>query len=57
MTMANKEKTTKFITRDYAAYVRKIEGEEFNKPDDAYEFSNGRKFKSTDRGTTGFYRR
>lgn len=32
-------------------------GEEWNKPDTAYEFSNGKKKDSTDRYTTGIYRK
>ena len=36
---------------DYAALVRKVEGEDFKKKEDVYEFSNGRKFK--DSGSNG----
>lgn len=32
-------------------------GEQWAKPDTAYEMSNGRKFDSTDQYTTGIYRR
>lgn len=42
---------------DFASEVRKHWGDEFYKPDVVYEWSNGKKFESTDRGTTGFYRR
>lgn len=36
--------------------VRRSWGSEFSAPDHAiYEFSNGRQFDSTDRGSTGFY--
>ena len=36
--------------------VRRAWGPEFNMPDKgAYEFSNGRKWESTDRGLTGLY--
>ena len=38
--------TTKEI--DFASLVRKAEGEDANKPDVIYEFSNKREFKSTD---------
>ena len=36
---------------DYAALVRKTLGEEYNKKEDVYEFSNGRTFK--DSGSNG----
>lgn len=36
---------------DYAALVRKQEGEDWNKPEVAYEFSKGRKFN--DSGSNG----
>lgn len=32
---------------DYAAWVRKLWGKEWNKPEIVYEFSNGRKFEET----------
>ncbi len=53
------EQTKPVTTRvlNWAAEVRKAWGDEYQKPDVAYEFSNGRKFESSDRGTTGFYRR
>lgn len=49
--MANEQNpvTTKLI--DYAALVRKVEGEDMNKKEDVYEFSNGRKFE--DSGSNG----
>ena len=49
----------KVVTRpvDYAALVRKVEGEEFKKPEPSYEFSNGRNFNSTDDAESGIYRR
>jgi hypothetical protein len=34
-------------TIDYGAMVRKQWGKEWNKPEIAYEFSNGRKFDET----------
>ena len=40
---------------DYAALVRKLEGKEWNKPDVAYEFSNGKETDSTDRTNSGLY--
>jgi len=38
-------------------YVRKVAGEEFGLPDVAYEFSNKRKFESTDNSEHGVYKR
>lgn len=43
-------------TINYSALVRKEWGENWNKPDIAYEFSNGRKFLDTDRSESGVYR-
>jgi hypothetical protein len=41
---------------DWNQMVRASWGSEFSAPDHGlYEFSNGRKFDSTDRGTTGIY--
>ena len=40
---------------DYAAEVKKQWGKEWNKPEVVYEFSNGRKFESTDRTASGIY--
>ena len=41
---------------DWAEMCRRAWGSEFNAPDHGiYEFSNGRKFDSTDRGFHGFY--
>jgi hypothetical protein len=51
--MADQQVTTKPI--DYAALVRKVLGEEANKPEAVYEFSNGREFKSTDKTDHGIY--
>ncbi len=43
-------------TIDWAEMVRRSWGSEFNAPDHGvYEFSNGRRFDSSDRGFTGFY--
>lgn len=57
--MARLENTKPVTTRviNWGAEVRKIWGDEYHKPDVVYEFSNSRKFESSDRGTTGFYRR
>lgn len=40
---------------DWAALVRKAWGPEFNQPDKAYEFSNGKAFNSTDGNRGGIY--
>jgi hypothetical protein len=46
--------TTRSI--DWGELSRRAWGSEWNTPDHGvYEFSNGRKFDSTDRGTTGIY--
>lgn len=57
--MARLQNTKPVTTRktDFAAEARKHWGDEYYKPDAAYEWSNGKKYESTDRGTTGFYRR
>ena len=39
---------------DWAAWMRKIWGDKWLERDDAYEFSNGRKFKDP-QGTSGPY--
>lgn len=44
---------TKII--DWAAEVRKAWGPEWSEPDVAYQFSNDRKFKSTDGAGGGIY--
>ena len=44
-------------TIDYAAWVRKLWGKEWNKPDTAYEFSNDRKFEDTTEQGGSFYQR
>ena len=53
--MAVAKVTTRTVSWD--ALVRQALGPEFNKPDVAYKFNNGRKFDSTDKGTSGVYRR
>lgn len=46
--------TTRLI--DWSAQARTAWGSEWSAPDHGmYEFSNGRKFDSTDRGVTGIY--
>ncbi len=40
---------------DWAAEVRKAWGPEFQQPDTAYKFSNGREFRSTDGMRGGIY--
>lgn len=40
---------------DWAALVRKAWGPEFNQPDKAYQFSNGREASSTDGQRGGIY--
>lgn len=40
---------------DWAALVRRAWGPEFSQPDKAYQFSNGRDFKSTDSLRGGIY--
>ena len=51
--MASKPKT---VVYNWLALVTKADKHR-NRPDPAYEFSNGRTFESTDRGTTGVYRK
>ena len=41
--------------RNWGAEVRRAWGEEYYKADTAYEFSNGREFKSTDASDSGIY--
>lgn len=53
--MSSQRVTTKTI--DYAALVRKNQGEDQKKPETVYQFSNGKEFKSTDDKETGIYRR
>lgn len=42
-------------TLDWASFVRAAWGEEFNQPDTAYRFSNGREFKGTENVGGGIY--
>lgn len=50
----SQEKPT-FLERSWKAIVLRQWGPEYNRSDDAYEFSNGRKFESSDRGDSGVY--
>ena len=43
--------------KSWEQQVVKAWGPEYRKPDIAYEFSNGRKFDSTDQYSTGIYKR
>lgn len=40
-----------------SAMVKKAWGSEYSRRDVVYEFSNGRRFESTDRGESGVYRK
>lgn len=40
---------------DWASFVRAAWGVEFNEPDQAYQFSNGREFKGTEGNRGGIY--
>lgn len=42
-------------TIDFGALVRKTLGDEYHKHEKVYQFSDGRKFESSDYGTHGFY--
>lgn len=57
--MAASTPTSKVSTRTFSLLdlVQRVWKEEWNKPEKAYEFKNGRKFDSTDRQTTGIYTR
>lgn len=44
-------------SQSWGAIVKRAWGSEYNRPDVSYEFSNGRKFLSTDRDESGVYRR
>lgn len=46
-----------FTNRSWKEMVDKAAGKDKNKPDVAYEFSNGRKFDSTDSTSSGIYER
>ena len=40
---------------DFKSLVVKAFGDQWLKPETAYEFSNGRKFESSDQSTSGIY--
>lgn len=42
-------------TLDWASFCRAAWGAAFNEPDTAYQFSNGREFKSSDASRGGIY--
>lgn len=42
-------------TLEWASFVRAAWGVEFNEPDVAYRFSNGREFKGTENAGGGIY--
>lgn len=42
---------------DYAALVKRVQGEDANKPDVVYQFSNNREFNSTDATNSGIYQK
>lgn len=44
-------------TFSFSALVKKKWGKEWTKPDVAYQFSNGRRFYSTDRAESGVYKK
>lgn len=54
--MAFNTRAPKFVTYSWESEVKKHD-KEHGKPNVAYEFSNGRKFYSTDRSETGLYKR
>lgn len=41
---------------DFGALVKRLLGDEYHKHETVYQFSNGRKFESSDYGTQGIYR-
>ena len=53
--MANETNAPSSRVIDWAALVRKAWGPEYDQPDKAYEWSNGRKFDSTDGARGGIY--
>jgi len=44
-----------FLVRSWKVLVLKAFGPDYNRSDECYEFSNGRKFESSDRGDSGVY--
>ena len=44
-----------FSSRTMKELAQQAEGKDWNKPEVVYEFSNGRKFESTDNTDSGIY--
>jgi hypothetical protein len=42
---------------NFADLVKRREGDDYNRPDPSYQFSNNREFQSTDKTESGIYRR
>lgn len=57
MTDAVKQPNTRTRVIHIGAEIKKQWGAEWSRPDVAYEFSNGRKFDSTDSSESGIYSR
>jgi len=49
------EQTSRTVS--YSALVKKRYGKEWTRSEVVYRFSNGRVFRSSDRGETGIYKR
>lgn len=54
MSQNNQPVTTRTV--NYKDLVVKAAGKDWKKPETVYQFSNGRKFESTDANETGIYR-
>lgn len=52
--MSDQRVTTQTV--NYKDLVVKAEGKDYKKPEPSYEFSNGRKFESTDATESGIYK-
>lgn len=55
MTDSVKQPNTRTRVIDLGAEAKKAWGTEFARPDVGYEFSNGRKFDSSDKSESGIY--
>lgn len=53
--MADTQQLVHFTNRSWKEIVQKAQGKDAAKPDVVYEFSNGRKFESTDATDHGIY--
>lgn len=53
--MANENQSTPTRLIDWRSLVNRLLGEEKRNDEVVYEFSNGRKFKTTDHTTSGIY--